>query len=31
VIAAGGRIRSFQPAELKLEDAFLRLTTGALQ
>jgi ABC-2 type transport system ATP-binding protein len=31
LIAAGGRIQSFQPAELRLEDAFLRLTTGALQ
>ncbi len=31
LISAGARIRGFQPAELKLEDAFLRLTTGALQ
>ncbi|MBS0198564.1 MAG: ABC transporter ATP-binding protein [Planctomycetes bacterium] len=31
LIDAGARINSFQPMEIKLEDAFLRLTTGALQ
>jgi ABC-2 type transport system ATP-binding protein len=31
VIHAGGRIASFQPEQVRLEDAFLRLTTGALQ
>jgi ABC-2 type transport system ATP-binding protein len=31
VIAAGGRIASFQPEQVRLEDAFLKLTTGALQ
>jgi len=31
VIAAGGRIAAFTPQQVKLEDAFLRLTTGALQ
>ena len=31
IIASGGRIASFTPQEIKLEDAFLRLTTGALQ
>ena len=28
---SGGRIHSFAPAEIRLEDAFLKLTTGALQ
>ncbi len=31
LLASGARIASFQPQELKLEDAFLKLTTGALQ
>jgi ABC-2 type transport system ATP-binding protein len=31
IIAEKGRIQSFQPEAVKLEDAFLRLTTGALQ
>ncbi len=31
IIGAGGRIASFQPDQVGLEDAFLRLTTGALQ
>jgi ABC-2 type transport system ATP-binding protein len=31
IIASNGRIESFQPDVVKLEDAFLRLTTGALQ
>jgi ABC-2 type transport system ATP-binding protein len=31
IIACQGRIESFQPEVVKLEDAFLRLTTGALQ
>ncbi len=31
VLAAGGKIQSFTPQEVKLEDAFLTLTTGALQ
>ena len=31
LIAAGARIRAFSPEVMKLEDAFLKLTTGALQ
>ncbi|XVJ60308.1 MAG: ABC transporter ATP-binding protein [Tepidisphaera sp.] len=31
VIAAGGKLAAFRPVEIKLEDAFLKLTTGALQ
>jgi ABC-2 type transport system ATP-binding protein len=31
LLASGARIASFQPQEVKLEDAFLKLTTGALQ
>jgi ABC-2 type transport system ATP-binding protein len=31
LVAAGGRVASFTPREIKLEDAFLRLTTGAVQ
>lgn len=31
IIRAGGRIAGFQPEQVRLEDAFLRLTTGALQ
>jgi ABC-2 type transport system ATP-binding protein len=31
IAAAGGRIASFGIEEIKLEDAFLKLTTGALQ
>ncbi len=31
IIHAGGRIAAFQPEQVRLEDAFLRLTTGALQ
>jgi ABC-2 type transport system ATP-binding protein len=31
LLGAGARIASFQPQEVKLEDAFLKLTTGALQ
>jgi ABC-2 type transport system ATP-binding protein len=31
LLACGARIASFQPVEVKLEDAFLKLTTGALQ
>lgn len=31
LLAAGARIASFEPEEVKLEDAFLKLTTGALQ
>jgi ABC-2 type transport system ATP-binding protein len=31
IIGAGGRIAAFQPEDVNLEDAFLRLTTGALQ
>ena len=31
IVAAGGRIASFVPAEVKLEDAFMRLTKGAVQ
>jgi ABC-2 type transport system ATP-binding protein len=31
LLANGCRIASFQPEETKLEDAFLKLTTGALQ
>jgi hypothetical protein len=31
VMRAGGRIAAFQPEGIKLEDAFLKLTTGALQ
>lgn len=31
LVASGGRVRSFQPQETRLEDAFLKLTTGALQ
>ena len=31
IIAAGGRIASFQPEQVRLEDAFLKLTTGAVQ
>lgn len=31
LIASGSKIASFQPEDIKLEDAFLKLTTGALQ
>jgi ABC-2 type transport system ATP-binding protein len=31
IIKGGGRIDRFTPHEIKLEDAFLKLTTGALQ
>jgi len=31
LIGAGARIAAFEPKGIKLEDAFLRLTTGALQ
>ncbi|MFN5943967.1 MAG: ABC transporter ATP-binding protein [Phycisphaerae bacterium] len=31
IIASGGRIASFQPEQVRLEDAFLKLTTGAVQ
>jgi len=31
LVAAGARIASFEPREISLEDAFLKLTTGALQ
>jgi ABC-2 type transport system ATP-binding protein len=31
ILHNGGRIHSFAPLEVKLEDAFLKLTTGALQ
>ncbi len=31
VIAGGGRIASFEPQSVNLEDAFLRLTKGAIQ
>jgi ABC-2 type transport system ATP-binding protein len=31
ILKAGGRIASFKAEEFKLEDAFLKLTTGALQ
>lgn len=31
LIAGGTKIASFQPEDIKLEDAFLKLTTGALQ
>lgn len=31
IIRAGGRIAGFQPEQVRLEDAFLKLTTGALQ
>ena len=31
ILHNGGRIHSFAPLEIKLEDAFLKLTTGALQ
>jgi len=31
LLAAGARIASFRPEVVKLEDAFLKLTTGALQ
>lgn len=31
VMAGGGRIRGFHPEAVRLEDAFLKLTTGALQ
>jgi len=31
LISSGARIAGFQPQDIKLEDAFLRLTTGALQ
>jgi ABC-2 type transport system ATP-binding protein len=31
LVASGARVASFVPEEVKLEDAFLRLTTGALQ
>ncbi|HLP83314.1 MAG TPA: ABC transporter ATP-binding protein [Phycisphaerales bacterium] len=31
IINAGGRIASFQPEQVRLEDAFLKLTTGAVQ
>jgi ABC-2 type transport system ATP-binding protein len=31
VITSGGRISSFKAEDIKLEDAFLKLTTGALQ
>lgn len=31
LLASGARISSFKPEDVKLEDAFLKLTTGALQ
>ena len=31
IIASGGKMAAFRPVEIKLEDAFLKLTTGALQ
>jgi len=31
LLACGARIGAFQPEDIKLEDAFLKLTTGALQ
>lgn len=31
LLAGGARVRAFTPETLKLEDAFLKLTTGALQ
>ncbi|RMH10559.1 MAG: ABC transporter ATP-binding protein [Planctomycetota bacterium] len=31
IIAGGGRIASFEPREVKLEDAFLKLTKGIVQ
>lgn len=31
LLASGARIGSFEPQDVKLEDAFLKLTTGALQ
>jgi ABC-2 type transport system ATP-binding protein len=31
LVTCGARIASFQPEDIKLEDAFLKLTTGALQ
>lgn len=31
LVACGARIGAFQPEDVKLEDAFLKLTTGALQ
>ncbi len=31
IMQLGGRIESFQPEQVRLEDAFLKLTTGALQ
>jgi ABC-2 type transport system ATP-binding protein len=31
LVNCGARIASFQPEDIKLEDAFLKLTTGALQ
>jgi ABC-2 type transport system ATP-binding protein len=31
LVASGARIASFEPQEISLEDAFLKLTTGALQ
>ncbi|MFO0857528.1 MAG: ABC transporter ATP-binding protein [Phycisphaerales bacterium] len=31
IMQIGGRIESFQPEQVRLEDAFLKLTTGALQ
>jgi ABC-2 type transport system ATP-binding protein len=31
VLRAGGRISAFRPEQVRLEDAFLKLTTGALQ
>jgi len=31
LLAKGARIAAFEPQEVKLEDAFLKLTTGALQ
>lgn len=31
LVSAGARIAAFQPDDVKLEDAFLKLTTGALQ
>jgi ABC-2 type transport system ATP-binding protein len=31
LVGCGARVSSFTPQEMKLEDAFLRLTTGALQ
>lgn len=31
MIASGAKLAAFRPVEIKLEDAFLKLTTGALQ